>query len=510
MPTAAKTKRKPRKKKAAPAPPPRRTVLVKDRVFGQVNYEPHPGQVPIHRSGARMKVVTAGRRFGKSEIGGHELTVEALATHGMVPLLEESGHRREFWIVGPEYSDSEKEFRKLWDDLKRLDAPLDHPGSYNNPHNGDMSVSLFDGKFQVHAKSAKYPETLVGEGLSGVIMAEAAKVKERVWSKFIRPTLADFRGWALMTSTPEGKNWFYESWKRGQDPTQTAWASWRRPSWENPIVFPQGATEEALSALRRMLRPQGSEDGLLTVDDIIAMGMDPEILDMASDMSLEKFNQEIGADFTEFVGRVFKDFDEEVHVGDLEYDPELPVYACCDYGWTHPFVWLYLQVDRKDRINVLAEYRVERRDINDIARDLDQVPLTRQVKTFYPDPAEPGDTAVLEKKLKLTANGSTGGELKHRLEYIRQALKITPDHGAERYKRPRLLIDRSCHELIREMQDYRYPETKADSLKGPSEKPLDKDDHGPEALGRFFRGYYGAPGSPDGPSRPRVKKSRIG
>jgi hypothetical protein len=260
-----------------------------------------------------------------------------------------------------------------------------------------------------------------------------------------------------------------------------------------------------------MLSPKEPADHDITPDDVLAAGMDPEILDMAADMSLEKFNQEIGADFTEFVGRVFKDFDEEVHVTDLDYDPELPVYACCDYGWTNPFVWLYIQIDRKQNINVLAEYRTVKTDINDIARHLHALPLTSKVKTFYPDPAEPGDTNVLETTLHIASNADTGGELKHRLEYIRQALKIRPSHGLEKYKRPQLLIDRSCTGLINEMGEYRWPESKAESLKAEPEKPLDKDDHGPEALGRFFRGYFGAPGEPEkGESRARIRKANVG
>lgn len=487
-----------------------RRAIRKEAIFDAVGYTPHAGQVAIHASRARHKVAACGRRFGKSKLGGNELIPEALLTHAMLPTLEASGDRRWFWIVGPEYSDSEKEFRVLYDGLKRLEVPFDRPGTYNNPDSGDMHVSLWGGRFVVDAMSAKYPSTLVGEGLSGVIMAEAAKLKESVWTKYIRPTLADFKGWSIHSSTPEGKNWFYRAWQRGQNPSVSMWESWRRPSWDNPIVFPQGARPEALALLRRYMRGELENGKPLTLDDVLLAGIDPEILDMASEMSFEKFNQEIGAEFTEFVGRVFADWDEETHVSKLEYDPRYPLYACCDYGWTNPFVWLLVQVDVWDRVNVIHEYRATKKDINDIAEDLAAHPLTKHVKTLFPDPAEPGDTAVLEKKLRITANVDTGGELKHRLEYIRQALKVTPVHAPDGApdKRSKLLVDRSCHELIREMDEYRWPETKEELVKSLPEKPMDKDDHGPEALGRFFRGYYGAPGAGDAPARARVRKAR--
>lgn len=455
------------------------TALVKERVWPSIGYVPHEAQQLIHESPARHRVAAAGRRAGKSLVGGHELTLEALLTHGMVPDLEELGIRREFWIVGPEYSDSEKEFRVVYNDLKRLEVPFDHPGTYYNAESGDMHVTLWNGLYQCHAMSAKYPGTLVGEGLSGVVMAEAAKLKRTIWSKFIRPTLADFQGWSLWLSTPEGRNHFYEAWQRGQDPAQSDWDSWRMPSWVNPVVFPEGKN-------------------------------DPEIAAMRAEMSEELFAQEVDADFTEFVGRVFKDFEEEIHVRDLKFNPDLPLYGACDYGWTNPFVWLVIQVDVWDNVYVLGEYRVERRDINDIAKDLAAWSPAAAAQMLYPDPAAPGDSAVLAKALKVKINSSTGGELKWRLELIRQALKLVPAHLEDGHpeKQPKIFIDRRCVGLIREMQDYRYPENKSEVMPN-KEEPLDKDNHGPEALGRFMRGYFGPPTGPTTKGRARVRKARV-
>lgn len=463
-----------------------RKALARDRFWPSIGYEPHPGQVKIHGNGRRHRVIDAGRRFGKSQIGGHELTLEALYTHTVANEVLGRGQRREFWIVGPEYTDAEKEFRVCYNDLKKLGVPFDHPGTYNNPESGDMVITLWGGAFILHAKSAKYPGTLVGEGLSGVILAEAAKLKELVWTKYIRPTLADFRGWSLHPSTPEGKNWFYENWQRGQDPNNAEWASWKMPSWKNPFVFPEGR-------------------------------LDPEIAAMAADMSPERVKQEIEAEFTDFVGAVFKQWDEEIHVRNLEYDPRYPCYLAVDYGWTNPFVALVIQVDAWDNVYVLAEYRCVEKDINDIGDALSRFPLVRKCNILYPDPALPGDTNILAKKLGLKVNSNTGGELKHRLEYIRKYLKPVPEHAPEEMRQPKLFVDRTCNGspdlpgkgLIYEMGEYRYPEHKNED-KGAPETPMDKDDHGPEALGRFFRGHYGPLSAGEGRSRPKVKKANVG
>jgi hypothetical protein len=403
-------------------------------------------------------------------MGGHELAFEAMRMPGRMKVedLSRTGRRAEFWIVGPEYDDAEKEFRVLYDTLKKLNAPFDTPGTYYSPAGGQLSISMYDGAFQVHTKSAKNEKTLVGEALEGVIFAEAAKIKPIVWPKYIRPMLADYKGWAAFTSTPEGKNWFYDLWKKGQDPADPSYWSIRAPSWSNNILFPGGKT-------------------------------DPEILSLGSGMSQEKFNQEIGADFTEFVGRVYKEFDEEVNVGDFLYNPKLPLYVCADYGYTNPNVLLFVQVGVWGDVYVIGEYYQRQRTTQEMIRDVQENPrlgaLARAARALYPDPEDPAASAELSDAFKWDIKGNTGGLLSTRIELIRKALKPQPYELEDGHpeKLPKLWFDRSCSNTIADMNDYRYPETKdeASTLERP-ENPLKDKDHGPEALSRFFGGYFHA------------------
>lgn len=453
-------------------------------VFKELGYKPHPGQRRIHKAKAkhRFRVVCAGRRTGKSFSGGHELAAHAVEAYLCQDLLDPHGRRMEYWIVGPEYSDAEKEFRVLWKDLKDLglDEYLDHPGSYNDPIGGNMHVSLYGGRFQVHAKSAKYPDSLVGEGLDGVILAEAAKLKNSIWPKFIRPMLVDKRGWALMTSTPEGKNWFYEAFMNPRK-GYTEWWSVRMPSWINNILFPLGK-------------------------------LDPEVASLGEGLTAEAFNQEIGAEFSEFVGRVFKEFDEDIHCRPLHFNPEWRTFAAVDYGWTNPFVWLLIQVDHWNNVYVIGEYYKSHMRIDEIPAELlEQGLCPPQLKVFYPDPAAPGDTAVLEEMLKIRSGGNTGGELKERLRLIRKWLDIDPKvkHLPINYpeRLPRLFVDPlKCPNFVREFNDYRYPENKSDADKNDAELPKKVDDHTPEAVGRFFAGFFGH--KVEG-NRARVSKSTL-
>ena len=455
-------------------------------VFRHVEFDPHDGQREILRANERFKVAACGRRFGKSFVGGHRMTAEAFQAYTRRQELESRSIRAEYWIVGPNYSDSEKEFRVLWNDLRKLDVPFDRPGTYNDPLGGNMHISLWNGLFQVHAKSAAHPESLVGEGLHGVIMAEAAKIKERVWVKYVRPTLNDFTGWAMLTSTPEGKNWFYEAYRRGQDPKQVAWKSWRMPAWKNPHVYKRPMTDKHVAAMRLMLDQRLP----VTPDVMERIGIDPEIGQLMLDLTRPAFNQEIAADFTEFVGRVFADFDEEVHVGDLEFNPEWSTYAAVDYGYTNPNVWLLVQVDpHGERVHVLDE--VYQSGLNPLQfgdEILRRGLAPESMIAFFPDPASPGDTAVLRDKLRINSRGGTGGELKWRLDIIRERLQPWPAHDPS--PTPRLIFDRKCIHTINDMSEYRYPEKAEDAPRPNAELPMKKNDHGPEALGRLMAGLF--------------------
>jgi hypothetical protein len=339
--------------------------------------------------------------------------------------------------------------------------------------------------------SAAHPESLVGEGLSGVIMAEAAKQKESTWSKYIRPTLADFQGWGIFTSTPEGKNWFYDLWNDGQDETNPDWESWRFPAWLNPYVYRMGATDSKIKTLRAAL-----EDGGFNWRALVKrLGIDPEVASLVRDLNDATFDQEIGADFNTMAGRVFSDFDEEIHVGDFPFNPAWETYAATDYGFTNPFVWLQIQIDPQGRVYVINEFYERGLTIDEIAWELAARPeMLAGVRWFYPDPASPGDTAALEKHLNILHHDGTGGELETRLRMIRAALKVRNRHlpWGDPERVPWLRVNRRCTHTIDEFGKYRYPKKRKEE-RNEDEKPLKKDDHTPEALGRFYAGHYGQP-----------------
>lgn len=455
-------------------------VFSKFGYYDRIGYIPHDAQLEIHRSTARFRVLSIGRRWGKTLLGAKEVEPCAFVMSRI------TGEPQRGWIVGPQYLDAEKEFRIVYDTFRRLGIDRDSIKFVNNVESGSMHITTSWG-FDVQCRSAKHPETLVAEGLDFVLMVEAGRHRRKNWGEYVRPALSDKRGWALFSGVPEGKSnnsLLYSLWSRGQLVNKPTWQSWRMPAWTNSIVFPGG---------RR----------------------DPEILDAEDDLTKPEFDRQYGAEFVEQVGRVMQDWDDDIHLRHLEYNPKWPLYAGVDYGYSDPFVWLWIQVDEWQNVYVIRERRWTRVDTNDVCRDLLNNPidrrLVRKCVAFYPDPAEPDRTRTVQERLRIPFRGNTGGTLRSRLELIWEGLKIKPvvQHLPDGHpeKVSRCFFDReSTQQLCWEMREgYRWPEHQSE-IRFSTETPLDKDNHGPEGFGRFMRGYFGVGIEGQGTGRTRRAK----
>jgi hypothetical protein len=206
-------------------------ALDKFKYFESTGYTPHEGQRELHLTPVRFKVVSNGRRWGKTLFGAKEAEPNAFVPSRITGLPQRA------WIVGPQYDDGEKEFRIFYDTMRTLGVDKTSIKFLNNVDSGNMHIKTSWG-FDLEVKSAAHPETLVGEGLDFVLMVEAGRQKRKTWGQYIRPTLSDRRGWALFTGVPEGKSensLLYSLYQRGQDEQWTSWRSWKKPSWTNNI-----------------------------------------------------------------------------------------------------------------------------------------------------------------------------------------------------------------------------------------------------------------------------------
>ena len=197
--------------------------LNKRAFFEDLGYRPHPGQWEIHTSRAPRRIVACGVRWGKTLCAAME---------GLSGAMEPK-ERAVGWVVAPTYDLAERVYREI------VRAATEHlPQRIVTLRESERRLVLLNmagGRTEIRAKSADNPVALLGEGLDWVIVDEAARLKPAIWEGHISQRLLDKRGWALLISTPKGKGYFYELYRRGQgrDPD---YQSWNYPSRTSPYL----------------------------------------------------------------------------------------------------------------------------------------------------------------------------------------------------------------------------------------------------------------------------------
>jgi hypothetical protein len=212
--------------------------------FEDCRYAPHPGQQAVHDSLAPRRVLACGVRWGKTLCAA----MEALAA-AMAPAERSMG-----WVVAPTYDLADKVFREIELVVARH---LRH--RVLRIRESDRRIFLRNmagGISEIRGKSADNPVSLLGEGLDWVIVDEAARLKPTIWEGHLSQRLIDRKGWALLISTPRGKGWFYELWRRGQNGAEPDHDSWNAPSWTNPHLDPQVIEAERGRLPERVFRQE--------------------------------------------------------------------------------------------------------------------------------------------------------------------------------------------------------------------------------------------------------------
>lgn len=191
-------------------------------------YTPHQGQLLLHNSKARFRVMACGRRFGKTLAASNELSKNALEFPSTLN-----------WWVAPTYRQTEIAFEIMAEALKPV---LTKPANRSR-----MRIDLINGSV-IECRSAERYENMRGDGPSFVVFDEASKCPKAAWTEVVRPALADKQGRAIFISTPWGRDWFWELFQRGQDTEFPDWWSHSFPTTANPFV-PASEVEEARRTL---------------------------------------------------------------------------------------------------------------------------------------------------------------------------------------------------------------------------------------------------------------------
>ena len=211
----------------------------------------HQSQVEIQVHPARFKIICAGRRWGKGVLGVGEAVRRAAAGHNC-------------WWIAPSFASAA--FQSGWRMLEFYAARL----AGAKIHLQRRALVMPSGGW-LQFKTAEEVDSLRGESIDFVVIDEAAHIRDlqNLWELCLRPCLLDRKGQAWFISTPHGSNYFHDLFQRGQTDGKT-WASFQFPSTANPYL---DATE---------------------------------LEEIGKDMPALVRRQEIGAEFVQLTGALFR------------------------------------------------------------------------------------------------------------------------------------------------------------------------------------------------------------
>jgi phage terminase large subunit-like protein len=202
----------------------------------QISWQLLPWQIKVWQSKARFKVVAAGRRCGKSNLAIKMLLAKALeAPEGSAVLY-----------CAPTLAQARQ---IAWEALIEQGGSLIKSAHVNN-----MDIVLTTGR-KIYIRSGENKDALRGLKLYFAVIDEASFVAEDVFTKIIRPALADLRGEAVIISTPVGRNHFYEWFKMGEGESNPDWESWHLTTYDNPTI-PRDEIESAKQTLSTLIFKQ--------------------------------------------------------------------------------------------------------------------------------------------------------------------------------------------------------------------------------------------------------------
>jgi hypothetical protein len=268
-----------------------------------IPYVPRKHFIGLHRSTKRFKFVVAHRRAGKSVAEINEEIKQALTNTRAYPPPR-------YAYIGPTFAQTKD---LIWEYLKYYTSVL--PGvSYSE---SDLQCTLPNGALiNLYGGSSAY-ERMRGLYFDGVVMDEFSLLNPNVLSTVVRPCLADYRGWAIISGTSNGDDHFHALKKNHS----------KDPDWDF-FVIPVTQTDA--------LHPD-------------------EVVEMTKDMSPDEFAREMLCSFAAPVeGAYYGDILNKLEaaqpsrITSVPYDPSCPVFTWWDLGMDdQTVIWFVQRVGRE-------------------------------------------------------------------------------------------------------------------------------------------------------------------
>jgi len=187
--------------------------------FISKGYRPHEWQASFHAAAdpvgrlIRFRHLVAGRRGGKTLSAAWEVLFYALHPEEFHMDFKGEVSSRPLWIQV-----LAKDHKVGFPSEQALRECLDQAGLVHNKDyrwNKSEKYVEFENGTLLQFKTADDPQSLRGAGLDILWIDEAAMLPTREPWDVIRPSLSDKPGLLITTTTPRGKNWFYEEFFTG-------------------------------------------------------------------------------------------------------------------------------------------------------------------------------------------------------------------------------------------------------------------------------------------------------
>ena len=427
--------------------------LDKWKLFDLVGYKCHHPEVKnfhnaeVDDPAVRVKVCTGPRRSTKSYSSSHDVFDQCLLP----------GKR--IWIVGPNYSLAEKEFRYIHEALvlRRNAIGLPKPKvCLTNPRSGQLYIEWRHGTI-VEGKSADNPQALLGEAVDRVIYSEAAQIKREIRERYVQPTTVTRRGIEIIPTTPDSAGeWVLELFEKGNDPYFPDINSFSWSVKANPIYN--------MDEYYRAMKFYGKHSPV--------------------------FREQYLGEWVFYTGRVYYNFTEENNVIEpFDIPKSWPVIRSIDFGHRDPFVCLWGAVGPTGEIYIVKEYyNKEGPGIPEHANEIKRMSAGMSIQRSVGDPEarqSMHDLSLAGIPCSIADNNRQAGRMQV-VDYIGQSENNSPPYpirdlpiALSKKAWPKLYVFNTCKELIREAKYYRWKESKR--YESDKER-TEGDDHAMDAM----------------------------
>lgn len=381
-----------------------------------------PAQGIVARDTHRFRVLDTGRRFGKTTLSVEEMKGFALA--GAEKIV----------YVAPTYQQARD---IVWETLKKEMRPI-IVGKPNESRLDMLVHTAKQGTCMIMLRGWESIETLRGQSIDFFVLDEVAMYRNfwRIWQEVIRPCLTDRKGQGMFISTPKGFNHFHELFNLQE--TDIDFKSFQFTTYDNPHIPVE------------------------------------EIDKAKQELTEDRFFQEYMADFRKMEGLVYKEFDREKHVFDIEiFEKNLPqgflwneLIIGGDYGFTNPSAVLQIYRSSSDDFYIWDEmYERGKTDT-----EVNEYVAALNANRVYMDSAAASAVADLKKRINTVREVVKGKDsIKNGIDTVRELFKAGKLHIASR-----------CVNTIAELETYSYPDRKDGH--NENEDPIKENDHAMDAM----------------------------